>query len=264
MALRGFVEKDEFYKIIDDKLKSLGITEDSYPLDAFKIASMYKDRLEINFQPFPSLNLGGLLYKDPDDKFSIMAINSLKSKKAQNFDIMHELHHYWFHPAGEHLCYDKNFIYQHKGIEWQANAGTAHALMPEIGFKKKYIYFEGNINKLSDHFFATPTAVKYRIENLNLPSVSRMRGMLYKSKKVHHCSVCGNSEITYRDNYCKICGIEGFISRTGYKWSIYSKGHTIENRCPSCYLLLDSNARYCKRCGTTSTSNVFSLPGMLN
>jgi hypothetical protein len=261
VTLNGYVEKEELYKIVDDKLKSLGITEDSYPLDGLKIANAYKDRLEVIFQPFPSLNLGGLLYKDPEDKLSIIGINSLKSKKAQNFDIIHELCHYWFHPSGEHLCYDSNFIYQNKSVEWQANEGTAQAIMPEILFKKRYIYWEGNINKLSNHFFATTTAVKYRIENLKLPSISKIRGLLYKSKKLCHCSICGNSDIPYRDNYCKICGIEGFISRRiGYKWSVYSKGLDKVNKCPKCTLKLDGNARYCNRCGAVSTSNYLLDP----
>ncbi len=54
--------------------------------------------------------------KDRDNVMSIMAINSLKSKKSQNFDVIHELFHYWLHPAGEHLCYESNFIFQNKGI----------------------------------------------------------------------------------------------------------------------------------------------------
>jgi Zn-dependent peptidase ImmA (M78 family) len=60
----------------------------------------------------------------------------LKSKKSQNFDVMHELCHYWLHAAGVHLCYDSNFIFQNKGIEWQANVGASQALMRELRNKE--------------------------------------------------------------------------------------------------------------------------------
>lgn len=195
MVLKGYVGKDELYEIVNDKLLSLGITEDCYPLDPFEIAKAYKDKLQIEVKPFPTLLLGGLLYKDPDDVMSIMAINSLKSKKSQNFDVMHELLHYWLHPAGEHLCYDSNFIFQNKGIEWQANEGTAQALMPEKLFMKMYIYYSGNINNLSDYFIVSKTAVEYRIKNLKLFPPSKLRGLLYKTKKARHCTICGNLEI---------------------------------------------------------------------
>jgi hypothetical protein len=178
VVLQGYVEKDELYEIINDKLLSLNITEDCYPLNPFKVAKAYSGKLQIELKPFPTLSLGGLLYKDPDDVMSIMDINSLKSKKAQNFDIMHELCHYWLHPAGEHLCYDSNFIFQNKGIEWQANEGAAQALMPENLFKQMYIYFNGDANKLSDYFIVSKRAVEYRIKNLKLFPPSEMRTVL--------------------------------------------------------------------------------------
>lgn len=260
MVLNGFVGKDKLYEIINDKLLSLGITEDSYPLDPFKLAEAYKDKLQIELKPFPTPLLGGLLYKDPDDVMSIMGINSLKSKKSQNFDVMHELCHYWLHPAGEHLCYDSNYIFQNKGIEWQANEGAAQALMRENLFKKMYIYYGGDINKLSDYFIVSKTAVEYRIKNLKLFPPSKLRGLLYKSKKAHHCRICGNLEIKHGDNHCKICGNDYIFFGTSYKWSIYSDGPNFENSCPECELLLDQNARYCRRCGSTSKLFHFLRP----
>jgi RNA polymerase subunit RPABC4/transcription elongation factor Spt4 len=166
---------------------------------------------------------------------------------------MHELLHYWLHPAGEHLCYDSNFIFQNKGIEWQANEGTAQALMPEKLFMKMYIYYSGNINNLSDYFIVSKIAVEYRIKNLKLFPPSKLRGFLYKTKKARHCTICGNLEIKHGDNHCKICGNDFFFFGTSYKWSVYSEGPDNENSCPECELLLDKNARYCRRCGAAST-----------
>jgi RNA polymerase subunit RPABC4/transcription elongation factor Spt4 len=254
------VEKNELYEIINEKLLSLGITEDSYPLDPFKLAEAYSDKLKIDFKPFPTLSLGGLLYKDPEDVMSFMCINSLKSKKSQNFDIMHELCHYWLHPAGERLCYDSNFIFQNQGTEWQANEGAAQALMREKLFKKMYIYYSGNTDRLSDYFIVSKKAIEYRIKNLRLIPTPKLRGMLYKSKKARHCTICGNSEVKYDDNYCKICGEFSLLYGTGYKWSVYSHGHEAENRCPDCSSVLDQNARYCRRCGAASTLSSFLEP----
>jgi hypothetical protein len=150
---------------------------------------------------------------------------------------MHELCHYWLHPAGEHLCYDSNFIMQNKGIEWQANEGAAQALMPEKLFLQMYIYFSGDINKLSDYFIVSKTAVEYRVSNLKLFPPSKLRGQLYKSKKARHCTICGNLEVKKGENYCKICGNEYFFFGTSYKWSVYCDGPDIENICltAACY-----------------------------
>lgn len=260
MVLNGYMGKDELYEIINDKLLSLNITEDCYPLNPFKIAEVYKEKLQIELKPFPTLLLGGLLYKDPDDVMSIIGINSLKSKKSQNFDVMHELCHYWFHAAGEHLCYDSNFIFQNKDIEWQANEGAAQALMPKNLFMQMYIYFDGNTNKLSDYFIVSKKAVEFRIKNLKLFPPSKLRSLLYKSKKNRHCRVCGNLEIKQVDKYCKICGNDNFTFGTGYKWSVYTDGPDYENSCPECGLLLDQNARYCRRCGSASILFNFLTP----
>jgi len=260
VVLNGYVGKDKLYEIINDKLLNLNITEDSYPLYSFKVAEAYKEKLRIELQPFPNPLLGGLLYKDPDDVMNFMAINSLKSKKSQNFDVMHELCHYWIHDAGEHLCYDSNFIFQNKGIEWQANEGAAQALMPENLFKQMYIYFSGDTNKLSDYFIVSKTAVEYRIKNLKLFPPSKLRGLLYKSKKAHHCLVCGNLEIKRFDNYCKICGNDMFSFGTSYTWSVYSDVSADENRCPECKEYLDRNARYYRHCGSASMLFNFLRP----
>ncbi|ERI90322.1 hypothetical protein HMPREF1982_03925 [Clostridiales bacterium oral taxon 876 str. F0540] len=62
------------------------MNEYSYPLYSFKVAEAYKEKLQIELQPFRNPLLCGLLYKDPDDVMSIMAINFLKSKLSQNFE----------------------------------------------------------------------------------------------------------------------------------------------------------------------------------
>lgn len=260
MVLNGYVGKDELYEIIEAKLLSLGITDDSYPLDPFKLAGAYSEKLKIDLRPFPTLSMGGLLYKDPEDVMSFMGINSLKSKKSQNFDVMHELCHYWFHPAGERLCYDSNFIFQNQGTEWQANEGAAQALMRKRLFKKKYVYYNGDTNKLSDYFIVSKKAVEYRIRNLKLLPQLKLRCMLYKSKQARHCIICGNSEVKYDDNYCKICGDFALHYGTGYKWSVYSDCTEAKNKCPDCSMVLDKNARYCRRCGSVSTLSSFLEP----
>lgn len=60
----------------------------------------------------------------------------------------------------------------------------------------------------------------------------------YKEKNIKdngECPICENSNIKIEDNYCKICGF------------------SFKNLCPICGAELDSNARFCNYCGSSST-----------
>jgi hypothetical protein len=248
-----FIEREELYYLIDEKLKSLGINNYDYPLDSMKIASIYKDTLTVDIIEFPSKRLGGLLYKDPEGFQSFIALNSNKSIKARNFDCMHELIHYWFHPPGHKLCYNKDFIVQNKGIEWHANEGAAQVLMPEKLFKERYQQFQGNISRLSNCFNVSEQSIKFRIKNLNVKLLSSSYSELHIKKT--HCFCCGNADLGFYDNYCKICGEDSYCFGHGYRWETYSPGPNQYNECTNdeyCGIELDSNARFCQKCGAPS------------
>ena len=164
--IRGYIKKEILYKLVDDKLAELGITEEDYPLNSRAIADSIGSKLIVEYHKFPSIKMGGLLYKG--DELSSMALNTLRSEKGQNFDCMHELIHYWFHPPGKMICIDNNYIHQNTTREWQANEGAAQALMPTKLFIKKYKLFEGDISALSDFFMVGELAVEFRINNLQL------------------------------------------------------------------------------------------------
>ena len=164
--IKGYIEREKLYKLVDNKLAELGITEDDYPLNSRAIAESIGSNLIVEYHKFPSNKMGGILYKG--DELSSMALNTLRSEKGQNFDCMHELIHYWFHPPGKMFCIDSNYIHQNPGREWQANEGAAQALMPKDLFIRKYIEFRGNVSALSDFFMVGELSVEFRINNLKL------------------------------------------------------------------------------------------------
>lgn len=253
--LDSFIEKEELYKLVDNKLKALGIDYTDYPLISENlVANVHGEKLVVDTTAFPSTAMGGILYKDPEDRRSYIALNSKKSRQSRNFDCMHELIHYWFHPPTPNFCFDIDQIHQDKGVEWQANEGAAQALMPEKLFKIKYIHCRGDKNELSNFFFVSTQAIEYRINNLKLYDLIDLRRIGKKSHDVY-CFKCGNPNMK-GSSYCSICGSDAFFNRTkGFSWSNYSDGPTVGNRCSNSYtcgIKLDSNARYCHNCGAKS------------
>lgn len=258
MIINGFIERDKFYNLITEKLKSLGISEKDYPLNSKKIAQLYSPNLELEFINFKSINIGGILYKDPLKSY--MALNSSRSKKGQNFDCMHELIHYWFHPYTEYFCSDKKRKHvQNKDFEWQANEGAAQALMPKDLFIQKYKDFKGEISALSDFFFVGEKAIVYRMLNLNLHDMfiflEDINRNILKNYKTRICPICKNPKIDINSNYCTICGqyLDTLIIK-GDDIMIYD-GHDLDNNmklkiCQKCLNTnISNNDEYCRICG---------------
>ncbi|MGV8149975.1 MAG: ImmA/IrrE family metallo-endopeptidase [Alkaliphilus sp.] len=161
--LPKFISLDQLEIIIEQKLAEYSIVEESYPISPKEIIRIISN-LEIHYKKFSNHLIGGICYKGK--KNSAILLNTMRSKKGQNFDCMHELIHYWFHPQNEYLNISKNFVHQNRSYEWQANNGAAIALMPTALFRKKCFEFDGDIEKLSDFFLVGEMAVIFRIENI--------------------------------------------------------------------------------------------------
>jgi Zn-dependent peptidase ImmA (M78 family)/ribosomal protein L37E len=261
MVIKGFIEPDFLRTIVENKLKSLRITRKDYPLKSRDIIDLYcqKGELELEYIRFNSIKIGGILYKDPRKSF--MALNSNRSKKGQNFDGMHELIHFWFHPYTEYFCNDNNRkVFYYKGFEWQANEGAAIALMPEDLFIEKYIAFNGEISALSDFFLVGEMAVVYRMINLGLDDkfvfLQDSNRDILKQYDALICPVCHNSEININSLYCSICGqfLDALIIK-GDDYLIYNDGVQMDEnkkmvKCPRCdNEEFSSNANFCRICG---------------
>lgn len=274
--IKGYIKKENLYKLIDEKLSELGITHKDYPLDARAIAQSIGPSLKIEYHKFPTNKMGGILYKG--EEISSMALNTLRSEKGQNFDCMHELIHYWFHPPGTMLCVDSNYIHQNSGREWQANEGAAQALMPKDLFICKYIELDGNISALSDFFMVGERCVEFRINNLKLSEShlnkvknddawsffdnlwskeiesSENTQLLIPNNQVKYCPHCNNTEVS-NNSYCKVCGnwVRNLI--TGVDGMQYREGVALDGNakaviCPKCANEnIQPGDMFCKICG---------------
>lgn len=198
--IKGYIEKEKLYKLVDEKLAELGITEESYPLDSCAIARSIGPSLIIEQHKFPTNKMGGILYKG--EVVSTLALNTLRSDKGKNFDCMHEPMHFWLHPPGMMLCIDNNYILQNSGIEWQANEGAAQALMPVRLFIKKYMELKGNTSALSNFFRVGERSIEYRIRNLKLSHYDHKKNSTYSKVKSIICSCTPESNAAY----CPKCG----------------------------------------------------------
>lgn len=285
MYFPKYINKPILYKHISNKIKNLGYSFSDYPLESLKIAYQ-QPNLSIEKIQFNSTKIGGILYKG--EKNSSMALNSARSLKGQNFDCMHELIHYWFHPPGERFCIDDNKIIRNSSIEWQANEGAAEALMPYKLFIPKLFEYKGDIQKLSDFFFVGELSVKYRIDNLEPEIFQYMHGIpinriivIQKARKkdnffddtsvkisnedfiklvkaqIWYCPNCDNTDVGPEDVYCKICGenltfsLWGGINNMKYREGVPLDETNTAMICPRCENEeIEPQDEYCKICGT--------------
>ncbi|WP_163195548.1 ImmA/IrrE family metallo-endopeptidase [Clostridium thermarum] len=270
MSIKGYNRRTWLYMRIGQKLKELGITYRDYPLNSIELLKSKFPDVILEITVFPSINMGGIFYRGKE--CSGIALNALRSEKGRNFDCMHEMIHYWYHPNSEAICFYSNFIKQNPGIEWEANEGAAYALMPPKLFAKKYFEFHGDIKALSDFFFVGETAVKYRIENLGLPKLERTKiitpakqankfSLLRKdprrtlNEKARYCPVCRRLDIKPTESYCKFCGEEVLAPVLGYYGINYRDGVPLGYRnkaliCPGCGNgNIGSSDHYCSICG---------------
>lgn len=274
--IKGYIKKEILYKMVNEKLTELGITHNDYPLDARAIAESLKPNLCVEYHQFPTNKMGGILYKG--EKVSSMALNTLRSEKGQNFDCMHELFHYWFHPPGSMLCVDNNYIHQNSGIEWQANEGAAQGLMPQELFIRKYMELEGNVSMMSDFFIVGEQSIEFRINNLKISRIQpkniedigvlsyqdklqskeklliKVPKLLKPDDKASYCPHCNNIEVSL-NKYCKICGNLVKQLKVGFNGKRYKIDITIDDNgrsivCPWCgKLSTKSGDLHCKSCG---------------
>jgi Zn-dependent peptidase ImmA (M78 family) len=164
--------KKKLYGYVDDLMRSFGITYDDYPICGYKIAEKVKD-LVVEKHQFYDLNVGAVLVKQ---SFSFLAVNTRKSPLEQNWDVMHELIHFYRHNGGK-VYFSAVKARQNTFHEWEANEGAAQALVPYQLFiphlLKKLPYLESwdytyddFIGYFSDMFKVLPIVIERRIENL--------------------------------------------------------------------------------------------------
>ncbi len=143
---------------------------------------------------------------------------------------------------------------------------TASAAKTRLSFLKNDLYYlnDQQIQEFQDKYKSFKTCDNCRNTHLNINnSYCPLCGnkklvigdgfMIYKSeievddkKKAKICPKCGNEEILEGD-YCKICGLDLYNRCTNYE--LDNLGNTVGG----CGEICDSNARYCHKCGSTTT-----------
>lgn len=281
---QGYVPRNIIYSDVTRKIKSMGYSFSNYPISSFeivkKINKTNNNKIEIHFLNFKTTKIGGVLIRG--DEISHIGLNSLLPEESLNFNCMHELIHYWFHPnLNFTYCYITNeYILTDPRYEYQANEGTAQALMPYQLFIPKYYEFKGNIERIANFFGVSKTAVEYRIENLRFEFLQYEYGVkvedihLNQLPKSHtqrvfilnwlenalrllakkFCPRCDNKKIQNDSNFCPICGNR--ILKWGEGTMIYNDGFELDKNgkaiiCPKCgNEEINEDGEYCKICGT--------------
>lgn len=176
--------KEELYKKVNILLSNKGINDDCYPLNAFSLASSFKN-LEIKKISFVDLNVGGILLKGD---FPTICVNSSKSDAEINFDCMHELMHLAFHKRHLNTVFSSKIISQNKFIEWEANEGAAEALAPYRLFiplycklmhqlEERSIGYAEFIATLCKRFYIPEISVHIRIKSLDYEILQYLKGL---------------------------------------------------------------------------------------
>jgi len=164
-------DKATLYFHVDKLKKSMGFTEVIESPDPFEIVQRYVKNPEIEYVPFPTTKICGILYKG--DRSTSIALNANRTKEMQNFDCMHELIHYFLHDMSycQCICSDSTNVAQDSYLEWQANEGTAQFLVPYQDFiprfSKQLASNYGNIPYiLAEHYRVTPHVINIRLDSL--------------------------------------------------------------------------------------------------
>jgi Zn-dependent peptidase ImmA (M78 family) len=164
MAISGYIGTNQLEKLVKYKIKSLGVTEDDYPLDPYLLIE--KENILLQFTPFDNDDIRGMLVHGPS--LSGIMINSNRSDTSKRFIAAHELAHYWFHPhEGKTVCFE-HYSDRSRGIEWQANHAAAYALMPSKMLIESYEYCEGDLSFLCDYFQVSKDSLNFRLKELGL------------------------------------------------------------------------------------------------
>lgn len=158
--INGFVQYNDLEKIVEEKLKTIGITELDYPLDPYKI--ILGEGIILNEVPFDNDNIRGMLVHG--DNASGIIINKNRSDESKKFIAMHELAHHWFHPHNQRIVCMDNYIDSNRGYEWQANNIASFALVPRKQLMWYNDRFNGDISIIAKAFGVSPCCIKYRLD----------------------------------------------------------------------------------------------------
>lgn len=147
--------------------KRYGISEP--PVNLFEIAA--SEGIEIvYFRPDnKTKDISGLL--DKENKTVILNLD--ESTGRQNFTVAHELAHYFLdHAPNEYGVYRRDSLYADfkPEKEQEADCFAAELLMPEdmiAKVKAKYSLTDEDIPALSKLFGVSPSAMRYRMRDLN-------------------------------------------------------------------------------------------------
>lgn len=168
MTIKGFIKPCELENAVYRKLRSVGIKKEDYPINPYKLIENEGIILqEINLD---NENIRGMLVHGPN--VSGIVINANRSYVSKRFIATHELMHYWFHPKKhKRICFEE-YVYQTKGIEWQANNAAAYALMPRDIVLDLYDYYNGAKEPIADWLKVSVESLTYRLDELGLKTGS--------------------------------------------------------------------------------------------
>ena len=186
--------KKELYDDIRRILKDLGVDEHWYPIKAADIAALMPD-IELEYIPYSSPHIGAIMLRD---KVTGISVNSNRPAYDQNFDIAHELVHYWLHPETTSFSFDAPVTSRDRRKEWQANEGAAQILVPYEDFIPRFIRKAAEVEEnyesvetiyydLARHYGVNPVVIDYRIRNLD-DEISQYHG----GTKIRDIVLAGN------------------------------------------------------------------------
>lgn len=128
--------KEELYRTISYILDLFGTTQEWYPLHAIDFVKLMPHRIFLEYLPFNNLSIGAIMVRGP---ITGIAVNKNKDPCDQNFDIAHELMHFWLHRDSSALSIDYPAKSQDRIKEWQANEGAAQLLVPHWDFIPRFL-----------------------------------------------------------------------------------------------------------------------------
>lgn len=278
--------KRELYQNVDEQLAKLNVNRNSW-VDATLLAYEHCHNMDMRILKLGK-GLCAILHKGPHG--TTLALNQERNDLMQNFDCMHELIHYFFHPRQSVFrCVEKNQFIQNPIQEWQANEGAAQALVPYQVFIPEYVSRMKSCsrnqwntiivhNDLAKLFNVTLSVIRNRISSLEYEIYQYLRGiplsdLIIMSKKqlekhglntiVEHrlyCTRC-RSVVNKNANYCIACGNDlndlsdwpDERTYSGVDYVIYSGIDIDENdRAITCPVCYNEeiDGHYCKICGS--------------
>lgn len=197
-----------------------------------------------------------------------------------NFTLAHEIGHICLGHKDIPDCCKSKEIKEQEDLEADEFAGRV--LMP---ISKIVNLNFSSLAKVAEHFNVSESAVLKRLTNLKMHKIR-------SSRLIPVCESCGNSEILRTDDFCNICGSYIKNHTMGVSKMKYDDGVKVDeescrvfncptchnreineeddfciicgtpasNECSQCGKYAESNARYCRYCGS---STVYYQMGLL-